>query len=391
MHWLARLSRRVDAIEARSLARTRERIGSDTRPAGPDGRIGRGVVIWLAILVYPMVVAVRGDDWLAAAGVLAMAAAMTAAMLLPPAGGYQLLRYVLLVPLLVLTLLLGRDLDSTSGLLVVLPSQAAAMVLPLTLPALAGVVVVSALCIAVLGGHAGMDYSAVATAVTMSGFAMFLMRRVFTTINLLREAREELARAAVADERVRFARDLHDLLGHTLSVIVVKAQVVRRLADRDAGQAAAAAADIEAIGRQALVEVREAVTGYRQRSLAAELDSARTALADAGITPVVRRASGELDERADDLLGWAVREGTTNVIRHSAATHCTISLRYDADRVVLRIADDGTGGAGSVAGNGLRGLSERFDAAGGTVHTAATRHGFTLTATVPVTVGRMDP
>lgn len=395
MNWLARLARRVDAIESRSLARSREKIRNGTGP-GPDGKIGRGgILIWLALLVFPMIVAVAGGQWLAAVGVAALGATMTIAMRLPPTGLAQLARYLLLLPLLALALAVGRAVPAGSGLVVVLPAQAAAMILPMVLPAFLGVLVVSSLVIVVLGGHGGLDYASIALAAWMSGLVMFIMRRFFTTIGLLREAREELAHAAVADERTRFARDLHDLLGHTLSVIVVKAQVVRRLVDRDATKAAAAAADIETIGRQALVEVREAVTGYRQRGLAAELDGARAALADAGITATVRRAAGNLDEAADALLGWAVREATTNVIRHSAATHCTISLRYADDQAILQVADDGTGAdpaglAGLGGGNGLRGLAERFEAAGGTVRTAGGRHGFTLTATVPATVGRMD-
>jgi two-component system sensor histidine kinase DesK len=395
MNRLARLARRIDAVEARSLARSREKIRTGTGP-GPDGKIGRGgILVWLALLVFPMIVAVTNGQWLAAVGVVALGATMAIAMRLPPHGLAQLSRYLLLIPLLALALGVGRTVPGSSGLLVVLPAQATAMVLPMVFPSFLGVLVVSVLSIVILGGHGGMDYASIALAAWMSGLVMFMMRRFFTTIGLLREAREELARAAVADERTRFARDLHDLLGHTLSVIVVKAQVVRRLVDRDAGKAAEAAADIETIGRQALVEVREAVTGYRQRGLAAELDGARAALADAGITATVRRAAGNLDEAADALLGWAVREATTNVIRHSAATHCTISLRYADDQAILQVADDGTGAdpaglAGLGGGNGLRGLAERFEAAGGTVRTAGGRHGFTLTATVPAAVGRMD-
>ena len=116
------------------------------------------------------------------------------------------------------------------------------------------------------------------------GLVVSIVLKLFSVIAELQETREELARAAVAEERLRFASDLHDLLGHTLSVMVVKAQAVRRLAPRDAEVTARQAADIEAIGREALTEVRLAVTGYRGRGLAAEMAAARTALADAGIT-----------------------------------------------------------------------------------------------------------
>jgi two-component system sensor histidine kinase DesK len=286
-------------------------------------------------------------------------------------------------------MLLVNQTGDAGQFMVIFPSMAAVMVLPLVVPAGVGFLVVTGLCVAV-GSHSWGDASSIFLSGFFSGLVMFVLRRLFTTIGLLREAREELARAAVAEERLRFSRDLHDLLGHTLSAVVVKAEVVRRLAERNPAQAAEAAADIETIGRQALVEVREAVTGYRERDLAAELDGARAALSDAGIAPTVRRAAGTLDDRADALLGWAVREGATNVIRHSRATCCTISLRYDDDRAVLQIADDGTGrdgGAPGSAGNGLRGLAERFAAVGGTVRAEAVPGGgFTLTATVPTRV-----
>lgn len=123
----------------------------------------------------------------------------------------------------------------------------------------------------------------------ISGFIIAFLLRLFAAIRELRATREELARTAVSEERLRFARDLHDLLGHTLSVMVVKAQAARKLAPRDAELAASQAADIEEIGRDALRQVRLAVSGYRGRGLAAEIDGARTALRDAGITATVRQ------------------------------------------------------------------------------------------------------
>ncbi|MFJ5778699.1 sensor histidine kinase [Streptomyces sp. NPDC093094] len=209
------------------------------------------------------------------------------------------------------------------------------------------------------------------------------------TVRELRSAREELARRAVERERLRFSRDLHDLLGHTLSVIVVKSEAARRLAPRDADAALAQITDIESVGRQALTEIREAVTGYREGSLATELDRARSALAAAGVTPVVDRSGPPLDAPAEALLGWVVREAVTNVVRHSSAGRCTITVTGTPERVRLTVADDGTGirgtgrgdgasasgapdgGTGTAAavpglgGTGLRGLTERLAAAGG--------------------------
>jgi two-component system sensor histidine kinase DesK len=219
----------------------------------------------------------------------------------------------------------------------------------------------------------------------MGSVLVLVVKRLIWFVRQLRKAQAELANAAVAEERLRFSRDLHELLGHTLTLIVVKAQVVRRLAQTDPAAAAAAGGDIEQIGRQALVEVREAVTGYRERAFADELDGARTALSDAGIEVSVEAAGTPLPAVADAIFGWAVREGATNVIRHSGARHCTIAVRRAAEAATLEIRDDGTGGTPDGAGNGLRGLRERLTAAGGTLAaTAVAEGGFRLVATLPL-------
>ncbi|MFF0554855.1 sensor histidine kinase [Streptomyces sp. NPDC004266] len=205
------------------------------------------------------------------------------------------------------------------------------------------------------------------------------------TVRQLRATREELARTAVEKERLRFSRDLHDLLGHTLSVIVVKSEVVRRLAPHDLDAALAQVADIESVGRQALTEIREAVTGYREGSLATELDRARDALSSAGIEPVVRRSGPLLEPQTEALLSWVVRESATNAVRHSGASRCEIDLTGSADRVRLTVTDDGRGPSGTTPGSGLRGLRERVAAAGGTLDSGpAPRGGFRVTAELPV-------
>ncbi|MEW9531041.1 sensor histidine kinase [Microbispora sp. NPDC049125] len=219
----------------------------------------------------------------------------------------------------------------------------------------------------------------------LAGLTTYGFRRMAETIAELARTREQLASAAVATERLRFARDLHDLLGHTLSMVVLKAEAVRRLAPLDTAAAARHAGDIEVIGRQALTEVREAVTGYRDAGLAFELDSARAALAAAGIDCVVEESGPALPSEADTLLGWVVREGVTNVVRHSRARQCRITLRRDTDPVLARISDDGRGGdpGASPGSSGLRGLRERLAAGGGNVHAASAGGGFVLTAELP--------
>ncbi|MEU7864740.1 sensor histidine kinase [Nonomuraea sp. NPDC049141] len=216
-----------------------------------------------------------------------------------------------------------------------------------------------------------------------AGLVVAVILHLHAIIGELNETRQRLAEAAVAQERLRFSRDLHDLLGHTLSVIVVKAEAVRRLIRRDPGQAERQAADIEAVGRQALTEVREAVTGYRAGSLADELTRARDALAAAGVRVNVRRTGPPPAAQAEALLGWVVREGVTNIIRHSGATEAEIDLTG----LTLTIRDNGTNGpqpADAGTGSGLRGLAERLGQAGGAIEAGPhPQGGFHLTATLP--------
>ncbi|MBA6437572.1 MULTISPECIES: sensor histidine kinase [Streptomyces] len=246
----------------------------------------------------------------------------------------------------------------------------------------------------------------------LSGLVTAAILSLFETVAQLRATRQELARTAVEKERLRFSRDLHDLLGHTMSVVVVKAEAVRRLAPKNLEAALGQAADIEAVGRQALTEIREAVTGYREGSLATELDRARSALDAAGIEAVVRREGPPLAPQTEALLGWVVREGVTNVVRHSGAARCEIEVRSGMDRVRLEITDDGGGGVGSratgtnadggpktgspktgsqaiggtaIGGTGLKGLAERLATAGGSLESGpAGRRGFRLVAELPV-------
>ena len=217
-----------------------------------------------------------------------------------------------------------------------------------------------------------------------AGFIIATILRLFAAIQELRDTREELARTAVSEERLRFSRDLHDLLGHTLSVMVIKAQAVRKLIPRDVAVAAEQAGDIETIGRDALKQVRLAVSGYRGRGLGPEIDGARTALRDAGVELTVRQEGTPLPEDTGALLGWAVREGVTNVIRHSGAEHCEISVTARDGSAVLSIRDDGRGGA-APKGNGLHGLTERIGGADGRLEAGpADGGGYRLTITLPL-------
>ncbi|SEK28452.1 sensor histidine kinase [Streptacidiphilus jiangxiensis] len=236
----------------------------------------------------------------------------------------------------------------------------------------------------------------------LGGFAMTGLQQLVRTMAELREARQAVAALAASDERLRLARDLHDLLGHSLSLITLKTELTARFMDQERYEEARSQVDdIEKVSRQALVDVREAIGGYRRPKLAVELAAARTALsaADIAIDAPLSLADPRpgLGAEEEGALGWALREGITNVVRHSGATQCRIRLIEDhapdgrLGRVLtLEIADNGTGGGKQarhgVPGNGLTGLSERLALADGSLDAGpdSGKHGFVLRATVPL-------
>jgi two-component system, NarL family, sensor histidine kinase DesK len=182
----------------------------------------------------------------------------------------------------------------------------------------------------------------------------------------LRRADEEIERLATLAERERIARDLHDLLGHTLSVIVVKSELAARLAEVEPARAADEMRDVERIGREALSEVRAAVAGYRARGLRGEIEGARRALAAAGVEATVEAELPALPIAHESALAFALRESVTNVVRHAGARQATIHIGLEESDVVLEVKDDGRGGSPS-EGAGLTGMRERVTALGGSV------------------------
>ncbi|GHJ37965.1 sensor histidine kinase [Streptomyces sp. TS71-3] len=255
-----------------------------------------------------------------------------------------------------------------------------------------GITVLAGATAAVRIGWDAIEY---AYGTFISGMVTAAILALSETVKELRATREELARTAVERERLRFSRDLHDLLGHTLSVVVVKAEAARRVAPRDLDAALAHVTDIESVGRQALTEIREAVTGYREGSLSTELDRARSALGAAGVEPVVTRSGPPLTAQQEALLGWVVREAVTNVVRHSRADRCEITVAGSGERLRLGVLDNGRGPAAAVVpdgttgrtvgGTGLKGLTERLAAAGGSLTAGrGPRGGFLVTAELPV-------
>ncbi|WP_369228249.1 sensor histidine kinase [Streptomyces sp. R39] len=230
-------------------------------------------------------------------------------------------------------------------------------------------------------------------AVLMVGYAMTGVRRLVATTVELRKARATVAHLAANEERLRLARDLHDLLGHSLSLITLKSELAGRMLPDHPDKAAQQVVDIEQVSRQALVDVREAVTGYRRPRLAAELAGAQVALTAAAVTaevPADPDLTGVPDE-GEAALAWALREAITNVVRHSGASACTVELlrRQTLDGPVLELAveDNGSGGSGKGPGNGLTGLTERLEKTGGTLEAGRVKRGFRLVARVPLGSG----
>jgi two-component system sensor histidine kinase DesK len=216
-----------------------------------------------------------------------------------------------------------------------------------------------------------------AALVLVIGIVTLHERELRKANTLVRQSREEVERLARIAERERIARDLHDLLGHTLSVVVMKSELAAKLAERDPSRAAQEIREVEAVARQALSEVRSAVTAYRAESLQGELDNARRALDAAGVALEVELEPVRLPPLYEGVLALALREAVTNVVRHARAKTCRIALRRDgqlderadqpADDTVRLVIDDDGAGARGPEGMGLRGMRERVRTLGGSV------------------------
>ncbi len=199
----------------------------------------------------------------------------------------------------------------------------------------------------------------------------------------LRMAQNEIEQLAKIAERERIARDLHDVLGHTLSVIILKSELAGKLIDRDPERARAEMADVERTSRAALADVRATIRGYRSQSLDFEFRQAKAALETAGVAVTADSADVNLTPAQESVVALVVREAVTNVVRHAQAHHCELRLAPQNGHCLVEVHDDGLGGF-QLEGNGLRGMKERVEALGGTL-LRDTSHGTRLTIRFPMT------
>jgi two-component system sensor histidine kinase DesK len=243
----------------------------------------------------------------------------------------------------------------------------------------------------VIGTQAGdpLNYGLVAVSIGLTvAFMCGLPITLWRVVGDLRAGREARARLAVAEERLRFARDIHDVVGHTLSVIAVKAELVERLHRIDPERSGSEAGELRRLTADALVQLRSTVDGYRGVELDQQLAAVRDALDTAGIAVRIDVAARPESTALSRLLAIALREATTNVLRHGNATDCVITVDRAGDTLRLRVINDvsATAEPSARAGSGLAGMRERFAEVGGEIRAGREGDRFVFEATVPAVV-----
>lgn len=374
--------------------------GSDPKDGAKRWRRGGG--FWLIYLASPL-----GSAWthhqLAASigGTCLLLAFAWVYLFLVPVGwwGQRGARYSYAVVGLLFSLTAAATaVIGANGMLPLIFVAAAAIILlpsEVSLPLIAGLAVIAALLPQYIPPwHLNGPQWSVAASVALASLAVFGFSRLIRANHELAAAREQVATMAAERERVRIARDLHDLLGHSLTTVTLKAALATRLFDSDPARARAEIAEVEQLARESLADVRAAVAGYREVRLTTELATAREVLFAAGIDAHLPGAVDGLSPDVGRLFGWVVREGVTNVVRHSRAT----SVRITLDPTSIEIVDDGSGcthdsafagdADATSAGHGLAGLRERAAAVGalveaGPVDKSARHAGFRLRVDVP--------
>jgi two-component system sensor histidine kinase DesK len=357
---------------------------------------------WLFVLIQPVVDAFRqhrGELWNAGALALIIVFCVGFTAVMVSWSGRPALAKRLL-PLLYVLAVVACLVYGGSGWnnLWIFTSGATGLVIPERRNALRGVLVCAVGLVLLSWWHDSFsDYLIALVAVIIVGLATSGLRVQIILTHELTQAREEVARLAANEERLRLARDLHDLTGQSLSTITLKSELAAKHLDRlpespDRDKARDQMNEVASVSRQTLRDIREAVSGYRRPTLAVEVITARTALEAAGIEvdddPELTTVSGTIDPDAEGALAWCLREATTNVVRHAGARHCEIRLTRRGGELTLTVTDDGRGiDREPATGSGLHGMSERLAAVGGHLRLAPAPNaqGFRLTATATAT------
>ncbi len=270
---------------------------------------------------------------------------------------------------------------NTVWLWIYVPIMAAMSWLPAAfiIGTIAVVVVAQLIVTAATGTFLGNWYAAALTA--SISIMMFAFGQQIRAVVRLRDAQSEIARLAVVDERERFARDMHDVLGHSLTVVTVKSELARRVMAQDPQRAQAELVDIERLSRSALADLRASVAGYRAMSLDTELAAAHAALVAAGVKPHLPASGDAVEPELREVFAWVLREAVTNVVRHARAKNCWVAL----ERRAVIVGDDGRGTATTAGpaggdGHGLAGMRERAAQVGGEVTVEPGEDGGTVVA-----------
>jgi two-component system sensor histidine kinase DesK len=234
-----------------------------------------------------------------------------------------------------------------------------------------------------LGASSGAITSALVPSVTLAIIAIFTAYAHLHQVEM-RRSQDEILRLATLAERERIGRDLHDLLGHTLSVVALKSELARKLIDRDVDAARAEICEVERVARDSLAQVRNAVAGIRSTALSTELLAATALFEAQGVKVKCETENVKLPHDRETVLALSLREAATNVRRHSGATGVIIRVRKEDAAVVMEVVDDGRGGR-IIPGNGLNGMRERLDTVGGTLAVIPNPDkGMLLRASVPL-------
>lgn len=350
------------------------RPGQPTRPdrdtRDPWDRFGWIMgAIWLVFLLFPLTAAVTADAWwvwraLTGLAILAFATAYVHGFIRMgrtetwgqvQAFGWRYLA-VLVALMLAVSLVIGVEALGMVTFVVAF----AMFTLPLAAALSMGVAGLAAAILVPLWLGVLAETWSFVPIVLLVGIATAVVR---VLEQRQREHQGMAAEMALVAERERVARDVHDVLGHSLTVVTVKAELAQRLVDADPERAKAELAQIQSLTREALAEIRATVAGLRVARLADEVGHAGATLADAGVSADLPGDVSVVDPRHRIVLAWVLREAVTNVVRHSGARHCTV----DFGPSTLSVSDDGRGLGGRREGNGLRGVRERVTAAGGTL------------------------